>query len=301
MKKLTTLLLALTLALSLAACGGESEATPTPNGESTAPVTEPTPDGGAALTGVEDGVLTVAMECAYAPYNWTQADDSNGAVPIANNPGSYANGYDVTIAKKIADANGWELEIMALDWEGLSPALKAGTVDMVIAGQSMTADRMAQVDMAGPYFYASIVCVTKVDSPLAEAAGISQLTGTCTAQTGTVWYDTCLPQIDGAELMPASETAPAMIMAVESGTVDFICTDLPTAMGACATYPDLVILDFTGSEDNFSVSEEEINIGLSVRKGNTTLLEAANKVLADMTEEDFNTLMNEAIAIQPEI
>lgn len=246
-------------------------------------------------------MLTVAMECAYAPYNWTQADDSNGAVPIANNPGSYANGYDVTIAKKIADANGWELEIMALDWEGLSPALSAGTVDMVIAGQSMTADRMAVVDMAGPYFYASIVCVTKVDSPLAEAAGISQLTGTCTAQTGTVWYDTCLPQIEGAELMPASETAPAMVMAVESGTVDFICTDLPTAMGACATYPDLVILDFTGSEDNFSVSEEEINIGLSVRKGNTTLLDAANQVLADMTEEDFNTLMNEAISIQPEI
>lgn len=301
MKKLTTLLLALTLALSLAACGGDTKATPTPDAGNTTPVTDTTPSGEDALTGVEDGVLTVAMECAYAPYNWTQSDDSNGAVPIVNNPGSYANGYDVTIAKKIADANGWELEIMALDWEGLSPALSAGTVDMVIAGQSMTADRMAEVDMAGPYFYASIVCVTKVDSPLSEAAGISQLTGTCTAQTGTVWYDTCLPQIDGAELMPASETAPAMVMAVESGTVDFICTDLPTAMGACATYPDLVILDFTGSEDNFSVSEEEINIGLSVRKGNTTLLEAANKVLADMTEEDFNTLMNEAISIQPEI
>ncbi|MBP3520305.1 MAG: transporter substrate-binding domain-containing protein [Oscillospiraceae bacterium] len=301
MKKLTTLLLALTLALSLAACGGDPKATPTPDAGNTTPVTDVTPNGETVLTGVEDGVLTVAMECAYAPYNWTQADDSNGAVPIANNPGSYANGYDVTIAKKIAEANGWELEIMALDWEGLSPALSAGTVDMVIAGQSMTADRMAVVDMAGPYFYASIVCVTKVDSPLSEAAGISQLTGTCTAQTGTVWYDTCLPQIDGAELMPASETAPAMVMAVESGTVDFICTDLPTAMGACATYPDLVILDFTGTEDNFSVSEEEINIGLSVRKGNTTLLEAANKVLADMTEEDFNTLMNEAISVQPEI
>ena len=58
---------------------------------------------------MEDGVLTVGMECAYAPYNWTQMDDSNGAVPIANNPGSYANGYDVMIAKKICEANGWEL------------------------------------------------------------------------------------------------------------------------------------------------------------------------------------------------
>ena len=190
---------------------------------------------------------------------------------------------------------------MAIEWGGLSPALKAGTVDMVIAGQSMTADRMAEVDMAGPYFYATIVCVTKAGSEQDGAIGISDLTGTCTAQTGTIWYDTCLPQIQGAELMPAAETAPAMIMAVESGTVDFICTDMPTAMGACATYGDLVILDFTASDDDFDVSDEEINIGLSVRKGNTTLLDAANKVLSSMTAEDFNTLMNEAIAVQPEI
>lgn len=290
MKKFSALTLALTLLLTLTACGGKTEPTPTPDGENPA-----------ALTGVEDGVLTVAMECAYAPYNWTQTDDSNGAVPIVNNPGSYANGYDVTIAKKIAEANGWKLEIMAIEWDGLSPALSAGTVDMVIAGQSMTSDRMAEVDMAGPYFYASIVCVTKADSPLAKAAGISQLTGSCTAQTGTVWYDTCLPQIADAQLMPAAETAPAMIMAVESGTVDFICTDMPTAMAACATYGDLVILDFTGTDDDFAVSEEEINIGLSVRKGNTTLLDAANTVLSAMTVEDFNTLMNEAISVQPEI
>ncbi|MCI9402942.1 MAG: transporter substrate-binding domain-containing protein [Oscillospiraceae bacterium] len=299
MKRMLTLTLALSLTLTLAACGGKADPTPTPDAENTTPVTENTTP--VELSGVEDGVLTVAMECTYAPYNWTQSDDSNGAVPIVNNPGSYANGYDVTIAKKIAEANGWELEIMAIEWGGLSPALKAGTVDMVIAGQSMTADRMAEVDMAGPYFYATIVCVTKAGSEQDGAIGISDLTGTCTAQTGTIWYDTCLPQIQGAELMPAAETAPAMIMAVESGTVDFICTDMPTAMGACATYGDLVILDFTASDDDFDVSDEEINIGLSVRKGNTTLLDAANKVLSSMTAEDFNTLMNEAIAVQPEI
>ncbi len=73
---------------------------------------------------MEDGVLTVGMECAYAPYNWTQMDDSNGAVPIVNNPGSYANGYDVMMAQKICDAYGWELEVMALEWGGLTPALQ---------------------------------------------------------------------------------------------------------------------------------------------------------------------------------
>ena len=81
-----------------------------------------------------ENVLRVAMECSYAPYNWSQATDANGAVPIVNNPGAYANGYDVMIAKKICQANGWELEIMAIEWDGLTPALNAGTIDAVIAG-----------------------------------------------------------------------------------------------------------------------------------------------------------------------
>ncbi len=307
MRKFMTLTLALSLALTLTACGGKTDPTPTPDGENTTPVHTVAPVANltgvdtSAIPGVEDGVLTVGMECAYAPYNWTQLDDSNGAVPIVNNPGSYANGYDVMIAQRLCDAYGWELEVMAIEWDGLNAALASGTVDMVIAGQSMTAVRMAQVDMAGPYFYASIVCVTKAGSEQAAATGISKLTGTCTAQTGTVWYDTCLPQISGAQMMPQAETAPAMVMAVESGTVDFICTDMPTAMAACATYPDLTILDFTGTEDNFQVSEEEINIGLSVRQGNSQLQECANTVLGDMSVEDFNALMNQAISVQPEL
>ena len=242
------------------------------------------------------------MECAYAPYNWTQGDDSNGAVEIVNNPGSYANGYDVMIAKKICEQYGWKLEVMAIEWDGLISALQAGTIDAVIAGQSMTEERLQQVDMAGPYFYASIVCVTKKDAPQASATGISELTGTCTAQTGTIWYDSCLPQIPGADIQTQAETAPAMIMAVESGTVDFICTDMPTAMGACATYDDLTILDFSNNEsDDFKVDEGEINIGISIEKGNTALKDAMNDVLSTMTAEDFNQIMQEAIAVQPEI
>lgn len=297
MKKFLSLLLTLTMVLVLTACGSSNEAAAPAATDAPAATNAPA----AVLSGVEDGVLTVGMECAYAPYNWTQMDDSNGAVPIANNPGSYANGYDVMIAKRICEANGWELEVMAIGWDGLVPALNAGQLDAVIAGQSMTETRMQEVDMAGPYFYASIVCVTQADNALASATGISQLSGACTAQTGTIWYDSCLPQIEGAELMPASETAPAMIMAVTSGTVDYICTDMPTAMGACATYDNLVILDFTGSEDNFEVDAGEINIGISVVKGNTTLLDAMNAVLGEMTVDDFNNTMNEAIAVQPEI
>ncbi|MCI8630914.1 MAG: transporter substrate-binding domain-containing protein [Firmicutes bacterium] len=288
-RRMLSILMAAIMLFALVACGGDD--TDNQNGG----------ENNINATGVEDGVLTVGMECQYAPYNWTQMTDENGAVAIANNPGSYANGYDVMMAKKICEANGWDLEIMAIDWGGLIPALESGQIDMVIAGQSMTEERMAQVDMAGPYFYASIVCVTKADSPLAKAKGISELTGTCTAQSGTIWYDSCLGQIEGADIQAASETAPAMIMAVESGTVDFICTDVPTAMGAVATYPDLTILNFTGQDDNFVVDEGEINIGISVAKGNTALFDAANDVLRTMTVDDFESVMNDALAVQPEI
>ena len=295
MKKFLSLLMALAMTLSLAACGS-TEDTTTDTDDTQGNAAEETATG----SGVEDGVLTIAMECAYAPYNWAQSDDSNGAVPISNVPGSYANGYDVMMAKKICEANGWELEVVRTDWDSLVPGVQTGIYDAVIAGQSMTAERMEQVDFAGPYYYASIVCVTKADSPYANATGLSDLSGgTCTAQIATIWYDTCLPQIEGAQVQTAAETAPAMLMALETGTVDFICTDMPTAMGAVAAYPDMVILDFTGSDDNFVADEGDINIGVSVMKGNTALRDAIDSVLSTMTVDDFNAIMDEAISVQP--
>ena len=294
MKRMLSLLMALAMMLSLAACGGGDA--PAENTGDGAETQEPAEGG---TSGVEDGVLTIAMECAYAPYNWTQSDDSNGAVPIKDSD-AYANGYDVMMAKKICEANGWELEVVRTDWDSLVPGVQSGVYDAVIAGQSMTADRMEQVDFAGPYYYASIVCVTKADSPYASAQGISDLSGgSCTAQIATIWYDSMLPQIEGAQIQTAAETAPAMLMALETGTVDFICTDMPTAMGAVAAYPDMVILDFTDSDDNFEADEGDINIGVSVMKGNTELKDAIDSVLSTMTVDDFNAMMDEAIAIQP--
>ena len=290
MRRMLTMLLALVMVLSLTACGGGNA-----GAES---------DG--SYTGVEDGVFTVGMECAYAPYNWTQMDDSNGAVPIANVPGAYANGYDVMIAKKIAEANGWKLEVVSSAWDSLTPAVQSKTMDANIAGQSMTADRMAEVDMAGPYYYATIVCLTTKDSPFASAKTISELAGgKCTAQSGTIWYDSCLKQIEGAELLAPAETAPAMIMALQTGMVDFVCTDMPTAMGAVAKDDNLVILSFEGEGDFQFASEQEraenVNIGISVLKGNTELKNAIDAVLGSMTEADFNAMMNDAIAVQPEV
>ena len=286
MKRLINLLFVVLMMFSFTACASSNESADE-----------------SVESGVEDGVLTIAMECAYAPYNWTQTDDSNGAVPIKDTS-DYANGYDVMIAKKICEANGWELEVVRSDWDSLVPAVQTGTVDAVIAGQSMTAERSEQVDFAGPYYYASFAILIKKDSPLASATSINDFAGyTGTAQSATIWYSKCLPQMEGVTIETASESAPAMIMAVESGTVDFVVTDLPTATGATVAYSDLMVLDFTGTDGDFVFSDEErsenVNIGVSVKKGNTVLKDAIDSVLSTMTVEDFNALMDEAIAIQP--
>ncbi len=290
MKKILALILALTMALSMAACSGSDQ--PEATGDN--------------IPGTDNNILTVGMECAYAPYNWTQTTDANGAVPIVNNPGMYANGYDVQIARRIAEAYGWGIEVVACEWGGLTPALNAGTIDIAIAGQSMTAERMAEVDMAGPYYCATIVCVVRADSPLANAKSIADLSGTCTSQSGTIWYDSCLPQISGAEIQAPAADAPAMIMALESGMVDFICTDLPTANGAVAKNPDLVVLNFSGTDGDFQFASEterseNVNIGVSLKQGSTELQKMIQQVLDGMMETEWNEMMDDAIAIQPEI
>lgn len=283
MKDLTKRLIAAALAamftLSLTACSGGEEATQT--------------------SGLEDGVLTVAMECAYAPYNWTQTDDSNGAVPIKDS-NAYANGYDVMMAKKMAEALGVELEIVKSDWDSLVPAVQSGTVDCVIAGQSIDSTRLQQVDFTEPYFYATIVTLTKADSPYASATSVADLAGaTATSQQSTIWYTKCLPQIPDGNILPAQADAPAMLVALESGTCDIVVTDHPTGVAALAAYPDFVMLDWQGTDGDFQVSDEDINIGISMRKGNTELKQKMDEVLATMTTDDYNAMMEEAISIQP--
>ena len=243
--------------------------------------------------------LKVAMECGYAPYNWTQTTDANGAVRIDGST-EYAYGYDVMMAKLIAGKLGRELHIVKLDWDSLVPAVQSGTVDCVIAGQSITSERLQMVDFTTPYYYASVVTLVNKDGKYAGAKGLSDLAGaTATSQLGTIWYDKCLPQIPNGNILAAQESAPAMLVALNSKRVDVVCTDMPTAQAAVIAYPNMKILDFTGTSDDYQVSEEDINIGVSVSKKNPELTAAINNVLKDLTVDDFNRMMNEAISVQP--
>ena len=303
-KKVMALALAGVMGMSLAACSGSGSSA---SSDSQAAGTEAAGESASAEDGAgeaasEDGekkVLRVAMECAYAPYNWTQPDDSNGAVPI-NDSNEYAYGYDVMMAKKICEELNYDLEIVRLDWDSLIPALQSGQADCVIAGQSITSERLQAVDFSVPYYYATIVTLTKKDSPYANAKSVADLKGaTCTSQQSTIWYDVCLPQIEDANILSATASAPDMLMSLNADKCDIVVTDQPTGKGALIAYPDFVLLDFGGGEGDFQVSDEEINIGISMKKGNTELKEAIDSVLSTMTAEDFSAMMDEAIAAQP--
>ncbi len=111
-------------------------------------------------TSTANGTLKIAMECNYAPFNWSQTTNVNGAVKIQGSD-LYANGYDVQIAKYIAAELGMALEIYAVEWDSLIPGLQATTYDGIIAGMSPTAQREEMVDFTECYYNSNLVIIYK--------------------------------------------------------------------------------------------------------------------------------------------
>lgn len=274
MKKKIALLLASVLLLTLSACGTSSSA-----------------DG-------EREVLRVAMSADYAPFDWLQEDDSNGAVLTTN--GSYMNGYDVLIAQRIADGLDMDLEITQVEWDGLILSIQSGKVDCAIAGMSITSERAVSVDFSDPYYSADIVIVVEENSPYASATNLSDMDGAVlTSSLNTVWYDV-LDQIAavGGTKNAALDTFASMVTAVNSGIIDGFTCDYPSAMSLLITNPNLKILDFANGT-GFEVSAEETDLGIPCQKGNTELVGKINEILAGISQEERNELMEQAVASQP--
>lgn len=272
MKKYIRILAALAAVLAIAALSGCSQ--------NTAPA---------------GATLRVGMECAYAPFNWTQDDDSNGAVPIEG--GGYAGGYDVEIAKKIAAGLGRELVIVKTEWDGLEPAVSSGKIDAVIAGMSNKPDRATRVDFTNNYYTSNIVVVVKKDGPYAGAQSIHDFAGAkITGQLNTLHYD-FIDQMEGVVKQAAMEDFPTMVVAVSSGKVDGYTTELPGARSAVATNPGLTYIEFAEG-NGFDVDVNEVSVAVALRKG-SDLLKPINQILAGISEDERNTLMDTAVKNQP--
>ena len=113
---------------------------------------------------ITTGTLKIGMECAYEPYNWTDTDGSSfGAVPISSEgqQGLYANGYDVQIAQYVANRLGLKLEIYAMEWDSLIPAVNSGAIDAIVAGMSPTAERAQEIDFTDTYYESNLVVIIR--------------------------------------------------------------------------------------------------------------------------------------------
>ena len=259
---------------------------------------------GGSASGKE--VLRVGMECAYAPFNWTQDEettpDGSKAVKIYDST-FYAYGYDVAVSQMIADQLGMELEIHKVEWSSIGISLDAGDYDCIIAGMGRTKEREMSYSFTTPYYYRDNCIVVKADGAYKDVTGLSQLAGTgckVTTQLGTGWIP-LLDQIDGAVIGSNYETTSECFMAVSNGVADICIVDLPTAQSALLTNKDLKIITFD-ENDSFSGDEEMVNVCIATRKSDTALRDKIQGAMDELGLNDkakMDDLMAKVITQQP--
>lgn len=244
----------------------------------------------------EKPVLKVGMECAYAPFNWIQPNDHHGAVKVA--PGWYAGGYDVYMAKLVAENMGRTLQIVKIDWDGLLPALTSGKIDAIIAGMSATKERKQSMDFTNNYYDSDIVIVVKKDGRYSNAKSLEDFGGAkITGQLSTIHYDVFIDQIPNAEKQVAMEDFSAMVSAVNAGKIDGYVSERPAAMVAAYTNPNLKYIEFEKGK-GFNFSQDEVSIAIGVKKGNP-IREEINAALSKIDNETRTQLMETAVEHQP--
>jgi putative lysine transport system substrate-binding protein len=242
----------------------------------------------------KDKTFKVGLECDYPPFNWTQLDDSNGAVPIDGNA-EFAGGYDVEIAKRIADGLGRRLVIVKTEWAGLLPALTSGKIDAIIAGMSPTAERKETIDFSANYYKSDLVMVVKKGGKYEGTTSIQDFKGAkVTAQISTFHY-TVIDQIEGVIKEPAMDDFSAMRVALESGMIDGYISERPEAVSAETANENFKMVEFA---DGFVTSDDDTAIAVGLFKG-SELIGEINKILAGISETEKAGLMDKAIENQP--
>lgn len=264
MKKLTALLLALCMALALCACSsGDSTPTPSaapseagePSAAPSAEASEPA-QGGAAFTTVEEGKLTMSTNAAFPPYEMT------------TDSGDF-EGIDVEIAAAIAEKLGLELDILDTDFDSALLAVNQGKSDMVMAGVSVTDDRLLVMDFSDTYATGIQVVIVKEGSDVTLDNLGEKMIG---VQKGTTGWQYCTDDY-GEEHVTAYDNGLTAVQALVSGKVDCVVIDNAPAQEFVKANDGLAILDTEYANEDYSIG---------VDKGNAALLDAINGALKEL-------------------
>ena len=241
-----------------------------------------------------DEYLRIGMEAAYAPFNWTQDDDKNGAIKIEGT-NQYANGYDVQIAKQVAKALGKKPLVVKTSWNGLIPALTSGKLDMIVAGMSPTAERKKEIAFSNSYYTSEPVVLVNKDGAYANAKTLKDFKGAkITSQQGVYLYN-LISQLTGAKQETAMGDFAQMRQALESGVIDGYISERPEALTAESANSKFKMIQF---KKGFDVNEEDATIAIGMRK-NDKRLEQVNAAITKISAKDQVALMDKMIQNQP--
>ena len=290
MRRITAILLALIMTFALCACGSSAPAATTAPAASEAPA--PADDPLASY----NGQLRVGMECAYAPSNGQESEARDTNVPVENVPGAYAEGYDVQIARIVADALGLELVIVKMDWDGLIPALNAGQIDCIIAGMMDTAQRREAINFSDPYKETIYAMMVNAGSAYENATSIQDFSGASVLGQRDTALDTVIDQIEGVNHLTAVASVPDMVARLQQGACDAIVINLESASVYTETNPDFVVIEFEG-DNGFELPAKGSCVG--VRKSDDALLALVNEALAGIDSETRLAMWDTAVANAP--
>lgn len=295
--------LSLGMALSLCACAGNTGASAqttaaasTAAQTSTAAQSEAPASEESEADSAERPQLRVGMECAYAPNNWQEDSASDTNWPIENVPGAYAEGYDVQIAERVAGSIGYDLVIVKMSWSGLIEALNQGQIDAIIAGMADTAERRESINFSDPYHRTEYAVMVMSGSPYENAESINDFEGASILGQKDTMYDTVIDQMEGVNHLTPVDSVPNMISRLAQGTCDGIVISANNAESYIKTNPDFVAVRFAEG-NGFELGFVGSCVGL--RKSDTELLDEVNAALAEISEEERETLWNTAADNQP--
>ena len=248
----------------------------------------------ASEQGASGGTLRVGMEAAYAPYNWQETAESEFTIPIENVAGAYADGYDVQIAKHVAQAFGREPVAVKLSFDGLIDALTSGQIDVIVAGMAPTEERRQSIDFSDPYFEGTYGVFVREGSPYEDATCLSDLSGaSVVGQKGTK-LDEVIDQIPGVVHMTPLPSVPNVLAALQQGAADAATYNMENEAAYLKSNPGIVPVRFAEGEGFPDV----VTTAVGVVKG-SDLLGAINEALAALSDAERQELWDGALERQP--
>ena len=261
MKKVSALILALTMCTAmLTACGGGSSTTTSSTGSAApAPTTSAATSEAGADEGyklVKEGTLTMATNAYFPPYEYYDGQD--------------VIGIDADIAKAIADKMGLELKIEDMEFDSIITAVSTGKADRGLAGMTVTPDRQKNVDFSDTYANGVQVIIVKEDSAIAKPDDLKgKKIGVQLSTTG----DLTATDEFGKDSVVQYNKGNDAVMALTQGQVDAVIIDNEPAKSYVEANKGLKILDTEFLNEDYAAC---------ISKDNAGLTKAVNKALAEL-------------------